>query len=105
MNEDLPAPDWVGAVACADSAGAGLHDEQLPLVQVGVERTHGGAGRNAADLHVERMSAAPRAAIANSAERKRDVLAPRVKPAGGRMLFLPRNRRDVGLVHSEFSKG
>jgi hypothetical protein len=65
-----------------------------------VKRTHARAGRDAPNLQIERMAAAPRSAIADTAQRERDVAEERVKLAGGRLDLVPMQRRNVDAVHS-----
>src|SRR5678815_1849460 len=99
MDEHVVRQHGMRLVACAHRAGAGLHDEQFPLREMGVERTDRRAGGDAANLDVERMAAAPRAAIADTPECNGDVLVERMEFARGRMDLLPWQGGEVDVVH------
>jgi hypothetical protein len=100
VDENLAGPGLMGLRAGANGGGAGLHEEEFPLREVGVERAHRRAHGNPADLQVKRMPAAPEAAVANPAQGDGNVAEERVKLAAGRADFLPRERRDVGQLHA-----
>jgi hypothetical protein len=68
VNKKIADADGGEAVGRAHGAGAGADDEQFPLADVEVIGADRGAGREAADLEIKRMPAAPRAGVAEAAE-------------------------------------
>jgi hypothetical protein len=99
MEENVTGVDCMGGIAGADGAGAGLHDEHFPLGEVRVKRADRRARWYPPNLDIKRVAAAPRAAVANAAEREGNVLAERMEFSRWRMHLLPRQRRNVDLVH------
>jgi hypothetical protein len=70
MHAHLSGRNGHDVATRADGPMAGLHDEQFPLRKVGVEWADGRAGRNAPDLQIERMPAAPWACISDTSQRE-----------------------------------
>ena len=104
MNEEVADAGGVGFVAGAKGGGAGADQKKFPLSQVRVERTDGGAGRDAADLHVKRMAAVRDSSITRGAEGDGEVLAERVKLARRRALLGPENVGEVDAGHGGGSR-
>ena len=89
--------------AGAHGGGAGFDDEVFPLREVRVEGAHGGAGRDAAELDVAGMTAAPGAAVTDAAEGEGNVADEGAERAAGRALFGFREIGEVDPGHGEIA--
>ncbi len=99
MEEDVARFHRMTFLADTHEAVTGAHEEQLPLRVMHMEGADRLARRDAAELQVERMAAAPGAGIEHAAERRGEVADEGVKMPGGRKLLDLGDIQDAGARH------